>query len=111
MTPHPADHQGCDPDVCLAAKLRYWRAEGGLQVAPSATPSRFKAGRPERANPVWERGTVSEARPGGTRMPYLDEKLNPIRVKQFGERRHEYESRIKRLKTDPNVFAKASDAS
>ena len=38
-------------------------------------------------------------------MPYLNDKGGRIHVKEAGERRHEIEDRVKRLKGDPNVFA------
>ena len=60
------------------------RTEKGVRAAPS---------------PSWERGLTGEHRPDGSFMPYLDGGLNPIRQKQFGEKRHVYEAAIKELRT------------
>lgn len=69
-----------------------------VQVSAAALPTRRNNAAPKPANPVWERGIVTQQRPDGSQMPYLDEKNNPIRVRQFQDRRHEFETRIKELK-------------
>lgn len=110
-----SDH---DPTACtdgncrvLACKLVAWRTGGGLNVAASAMPSRFKAGNPQRANPVWERGIVTERRCDGSVMPMLHaETLNPIPVKAYGEGRRGYDEQRRRLRTDPNVLARERTA-
>ncbi len=89
---------------CFACRLR----AKSVAVAPSATPTRTANRRQPFRRPVapsWEKGTVSEARPGGTRMPYLDAKGAPIATKAWGENRRGFEQQVKRLKNDPNVFA------
>lgn len=105
-----SDH---DPTACtdsnckvLACKLAAWRCGGGLNVAASAMPSRFRAGNPQRANPVWERGIVTERRPDGSVMPMLHaETLNAIPVKAYGENRRNYDEQRRRLRTDPTVLS------
>lgn len=66
-----------------------------------------RVGRPDR--PVynqWEAGFAGEARPDGTFMPYLsNESGMPMRLKEASENHHEIEARVKRLQTDPHVFA------
>jgi hypothetical protein len=56
---------------------------------------------PPKANPAWERGIVTETRPGGYRVPVLGENMKPIRVKEYGQRRREIESRLRQLKNPP----------
>lgn len=87
------DHYGCR----LRAK--------GVAVAPSAMPSRRNTVPPRRADPAWERGVAGEHRPGGGFMPFLGDDGKPMPVKEHGERRTEVAGRVKRLKSDPNVFA------
>lgn len=101
---------GCDNPEHFACQLR----AKGVSVAPSATPNRTAVRKPvfrRPEPPSWERGAVSEERPGGTRMPYLDGGGAPIRVKAWGENRSGYEQQVKRLKNDPNVFAAERAAS
>lgn len=76
--PGSCDHYACN----LRAK--------GISVAPSATPSRYRHGklRPVK-QPSWEKGIVTEKRPGGFEMPYINEKGAKVRVKEYGQRRHE----------------------
>lgn len=85
--PHDGTHDDCPP--CR------WRT---VSVAPSAMPSRKNSAPPASANPAWERGIVTEKRPDGSEMPYLDARGNPIRVKAFGEHRKLIEQRVKELK-------------
>lgn len=61
--------------------------------------ARTEKGVRQAPNPAWERGLTGEHRRDGSFMPYLDGGLNPIRQKQFGENRHEYETAIKELRT------------
>lgn len=58
-----------------------------------------------KPDPAWERGILTEKRPGGAEMPILDPKddWKPIRLKQAGERRHEIEAGRDRMRNDPNV--------
>lgn len=59
------------------------REEKGLRAAP---------------NPAWERGIKGEHRADGAFMPYLDEKLDPIRMKPWAEKRHSYEASLAELR-------------
>ena len=93
---------GCD--ACFACQLR----AKSVAVAPSATPNRA-ASRTRRFRrpqaPSWERATMGETRADGSRMPYLGSDGKPIPIKAWGEGRRGYEQQVKRLKSDPNVFA------
>lgn len=80
---------GCQEHEHYGAQLR----AKGVSVAPSATPSRFQHGKLRKPEaPSWEKGIPTEARPGGTQMPYLNEKGDRIRVKEYGQRRHEIDA-------------------
>jgi hypothetical protein len=61
----------------------------GVQISAAATPTSRK-GRPGNNAKYngWERGIVSEARPGGTRMPYINANGDPIRNKAFAQGDH-----------------------
>lgn len=85
--PHDGTHDDCAP--CR------WRT---VSVSPSAMPTRHNHKAPRKPDPAWERGIVTERRPDGSEMPYLDGKGNPIHVKQFAENRASYEAQIKALK-------------
>lgn len=65
-------------------------------VAPSATPSRYRHGKLRKpVAPSWEKGFApTEKRPGGFEMPLLSADGTRMRVKEYGERRHEI-SRIR----------------
>lgn len=80
------------PDRHYGCELR----DKGLQVAPAALPTQAKRHIPPRVhdNNAWERGVKGEHRPGGTFMPYLDEKGNPIRLKRY----HENEAKFKDIR-------------
>lgn len=95
---------GCEVHYACALRAK------AIAVAPSATPNR-SANRPHRFRPPtapsWERGAVTEARPDGSRMPYLGDDGRPIRVKDWGENQRRYTDRVRRLKGDPTVFAQA----
>lgn len=81
-----------DSCECLPCKLVYWRSGRGLQIDPRATPSRRNSTAPAAANPAWEAGVAGEHRRDGTFMPYIHETtMNPIGLKEFGERRRELE--------------------
>lgn len=89
---------GCTAHEHYGAQLR----AKGIQVSPSATPSRFQEGtRRPVADPAWERGIPTEKRPGGTVMPYLNEAGERVRVKEFGVRRHEIEAIRDRQRNAP----------
>lgn len=84
----------CQPPCSLGCELR----QKGVMVAPSATPSRMNSVPPAPANPAWERGIVTETRPGGHVVPVLGENMRPIRVKEYGQRRREIDARLRQLK-------------
>lgn len=110
MTDH--DPTACTDGNCkvLACKLVAWR-NGGMNLAASATPSRYRVGNPQRANPVWERGIVTERRCDGSVMPMLNaETLDPIPIKAYGEGRRGFDEQRRRLRTDPNVLSAERNA-
>jgi len=50
----------------------------------------------------WERGIVSESRPGGTKMPYLNAQGDPIRNKAFAQGDHAKDLKaLDRLRATP----------
>lgn len=87
-------HDACDPPCSLGCELR----QKGVMAAPSATPSRMNDVAPPKANPAWERGIVTESRPGGYRVPVLDANFKPIRVKQYAQNRRKIEEGLRRIK-------------
>jgi len=77
---------GCTEHEHYGAQLR----AKGVSIAPSATPSRAKHGTIRKPQaPSWEKGIVTEKRPGGFEMPLINEKGHRVRVKEAGIRRHE----------------------
>ena len=81
---HPPD---CDCET-YGCKLR----RKGISLSATASPT-ARARRPWRpkANSSWEAGVATESRPGGFKMPYIgDQTGRKIRVKEAGERRHEF---------------------
>lgn len=96
-TPGRRTHYGCDLKV------------KGVQVLPSATPTRT-SNRPQSVRPMqqpsWEKGIAGETRPDGSFMPYLNEHREEMGVHEFANRRRDVEGAVKRLKSDPNVFAR-----
>lgn len=93
MPVHPA---GCDCGS-YACELR----NKGVSIAHAATPNKVRKGKPGSNAEYngWEKGLAGEKRPGGTFMPHLDGKGNTIGVKQFSEKRHQYETRLKKLRS------------
>ena len=88
-------------DLHYACRLR----QNTTMIAPSAMPSRFHHGKFRKPKqPSWEKGIATEKRPGGFEMPYLNEKGDRVRVKEFGQKRHQIEAIRDRQKNDPNVF-------
>lgn len=78
-----------DPD-CYGCRLRH----KGVLVSPAATPTRRNKVPPARANPAWENTTVGEHRPDGSFMPLLSEEGDRvIKVKEYGERRREIQTK------------------
>lgn len=78
---------------CLGCQMR----AKNLMVAPSATPSRMNKVPPRQANPAWERGVVTQKRPGGTEMPLLrpGSTSSYLRVKEAGEKRRDIDATLK----------------
>lgn len=78
---------------CFPCKLRGWRISGGMQLAPSATPTKTKqmpAPGTTKVRNSWERPVVTDARG----MPLIDgNDFHLIRQKEFSERRSEIESK------------------
>jgi hypothetical protein len=72
-------------------------------ILPSATPSRFKHGKIRKpVQPSYEKGIPTEVRPDGSRMPILNDKGRPMRIKEYNRRRREIESVRKRQLTEPS---------
>jgi hypothetical protein len=100
-------HAG-DPgyEDCLACKLQTIQLSPAIRRLsgdphevrdrPSAAPKRF--------DNAWERGIARDERG----VPYLNEKGDEIGVKQFAEKRHVYEKRIRDLKNRPAPSATPS---
>lgn len=55
--------------------------------------------------PSWEKGIAGEHRVDGSFMPYLNDHREEMGVHEFGNKRHDVTEAVKRLKSDPNVFA------
>jgi hypothetical protein len=87
-------HDACDPPCSYGCALR----QKGVTVAPSALPSQMNSVPPRTANPAWERGIVTEKRPGGHVVPVLDSRLKPIRVKQYAQKRREIDAGLRSIK-------------
>lgn len=84
----------CDPPCSYGCGLR----QKGVSVAPSALPSQMNSAPPPKANPVWERTIVTEKRPDGSRMPILDHRMKPIRVKEYAQKRREIDAKVRLAK-------------
>ena len=91
-----------EDDETYGQKLRR-KGIGMLSVPGGTQDARFDPTPRPMQDPSWEKGIVTEPRPGGTRMPILDEKLNPVRVKEGGERRREIEAKRRRQITAPTT--------
>ena len=93
MAVHP---EGCDCGS-YACELR----NKGVSIAHAATPNRTRKGKPGSNAEYngWEKGKAGERRSNGTFMPYLDGKGNTIPVKQFAEKRHTYDERLKKVRS------------
>lgn len=86
----------CVPSCSYGCELR----KKNLMVAPSAMPTRMNDKPPPKANPAWERGIVTQKRPDGSEMPLLRPgSLEPMRVKEYGERRRDVDAQVKNLHT------------
>lgn len=77
MATHPADCE-CDTYGCVLRRK-------GVQLSPAGMERHNrKPPAPHRYN-QWEKGRASEARPNGTRMPYIDKHGSPIPIKKYAE--------------------------
>lgn len=99
----PAGPEACEADThgCQPCKLRGWRLGGGMQLAPSATPTKTKRMPPAgtiKGNNSWERPVVTDERG----MPLIDGKdFHLIRQKEYSERRSEIESTRRKIANEP----------
>lgn len=57
------------------------------------------------ADPSWEKGVAGEHRVDGSFMPYLNDHREEMGVHEYAEKRHDVDSAVKQLKSDPTVFA------
>lgn len=74
----------------------------GLQVSPSALPSRHNRKPPRKVEPpAWNRQIVGEHRAGGTFMPYLHPDGEPYRNKEFAEHRRKLTETRRAQRADP----------
>jgi hypothetical protein len=78
------------PDGCQCDLYGCQLRRKGVNFSETATGINWSR-RPFRppVNCSWEAGVAGESRPDGSRMPYLDEKGQKIRLKEYGEKRHE----------------------
>ena len=87
-------HDACQPPCSFGCGLR----QKGVMAAPSATPDRMNGNPPPMANPAWERGIVTETRPGGHVVPVLNANMKPLRVKEYSQHRRAIDSRLRQIK-------------
>ena len=80
---------------------QHCRLSGTIQISPKATPSKRSLAPPAAPRNSWEAGIATDERG----MPFLGKGMQPIGVKEYGERRSEIEEHRRRLRTDPNVFS------
>lgn len=91
-------HGQHDPDMCAPCR---WKT---VQLSPAATPTRMNDVPPEASRyNAWERGIVTERRPGGFEMPVIDSK-GLIGVKKWADNRHRYDDARKRVRQDPKAL-------
>lgn len=83
------DIQGCEEHY--GCRLR----NKGVQVSPSATPSRHNRRKDLVQPPSWNKGIVYDERPGGFKMPVLNEDMSPVRMKQGAEQRHKINDHLR----------------
>lgn len=67
----------------------------GVQVSPSATPSRHNRRKDRVEPPSWNKAIVYDERPGGTKMPVLNADMTPVRMKQGAEQRHKINDHLR----------------
>lgn len=71
----------------------------GVQVSPNATPTRHNRRKDKVEPPSWNKGIVYDERPGGTKMPVLNQDMTPVRMKQGAEQRHKINDHLRRSRT------------
>jgi hypothetical protein len=89
-----AAHEAAHPqpvDGCFACKVTR------IQWSPAATPSTRNTNPPKPSDNAWEKGIVTQDRPGGTVMPILDKNLEPMPIKDLSTKRHEIQDGLRRL--------------
>lgn len=91
MSVHPID---CDCDA-YACELR---RNVQINTGGASSNRRGTPGSNSRYN-GWERGYATEERPGGTRMPIINEHGNMMRMKEASERSTEIEATRRRRKS------------
>lgn len=92
MSVHPP---GCECTTSYGCQLR----RKGIQVPPSATPTKTPRRTFRRPRYMsWEAGRAGEHRRDGSFMPYLGNDGQPIGVKDWGENRRRYESRLRQVR-------------
>lgn len=84
-----------DPD-CYACNLR----RKGVMLSSSASPTRRNSIPPRTTpEPSWEKGIAVDRRRNGEVMPLLDASASrTIPIKEYGEKRHQYDDALRRLK-------------
>jgi hypothetical protein len=100
MKTHDGPHGGVNHnDDCYGCRLK----AKNLTLASSATPTRGRR-QPFRpmVQPSWESGGTGETRRDGSFMPYLDESLQPIGVKEMADDRTRLEAIRHKQLHDPN---------
>lgn len=89
----------CDVPGCTVHYGCRLRAKG-VRLSSSASPT-MRNNVPPRTtpDPSWEAGIAVDRRPGGEVMPLMDASASRvIRQKEYGERRHEIDSALRRAK-------------
>lgn len=68
-----------------------------VALSASAIPNRVWMRPPKMAEPSWEKGIMTETRPGGYTVPVLNSDLSgPVSIKEYGENRHRYDENRRR---------------
>lgn len=85
---HDAEHT-FEVDGCPTCKYRT------IRISAAATPNKTRShAPPKRYGNQWEKGIATDHRG----VPYLNDNLQPIGIKEFSENRSGYETRIRDLK-------------
>lgn len=88
MSESPADAEAYKEKL---RSLRFGRVPGGSRAST-------EQGVRQPPNASWERGVKGEHRVDGSFMPYVDRDMNPIRMKQWSENRHNYQAQLDTLR-------------